>query len=523
VEKLRPQPEQKFFGDYIPEKFSLIEEKALEPYFSNVDKPVFAVTGLPPSIIGAIISRHSQSPDSMRRIFLNEFVGDIHQLTKEQKDQQKIEEFLEQKKAEELLRKNFVGFGHDSLAAAVPFVLGFDKVSQLSAKLIEDTRIGLSPIERSTRYGNFGSKIDGKYLYARSPLIMNSEEHAKLYEAEINANLDLYNELLEPVGEKYREKFPEASNWQIRRMTFDTVRVLLVAGNFTNIGVMVNGQAMENMIIKLRASELIEHQELGRMVEKEGAKVSAPMVERISQDFGQEAIEYRASLAKESRALADEHLLGIEPKRIKKRVALTHFDPEGENKVIAKILWPGCNLSDEQVFEAVRQLSVEDKKEIIRKYVGQRPDRRSKLGRAFEEATLSFEIVMRFGDWRDLQRNRILTPHWRVFNYQLGLDVGEDLYEFGFGQIIEERLNEIAEAHAIIAKDFPAEAQYMLAFGALVLYEITLNVRELGHIVELRTGPGVHGGYAVVASEMGKQGIEVYPLFRDVFQFANWR
>src|SRR5438105_11900421 len=38
-------------------------------------------------------------------------------------------------------------------------------ISQLAMKFIEDQRIGLEPIEKSTRYVNFGSKVGGRYLY----------------------------------------------------------------------------------------------------------------------------------------------------------------------------------------------------------------------------------------------------------------------------------------------------------------------------------------------------------------------
>lgn len=521
TEKLHPNQERQFFDDYVPEKFSREEIKTLEPFFTNVDEPVFVVKGLPSSIIGALIGRHSQTSGSMRRIFLDEFAGEVDKWVRLQKKGE-LAGYLNLEGANDLLERNFVTRGHDSLAAAVPLVVGFDGVSQNSAKIIEDVRIGASPIEQSSRYTNLVQMIEGLYLYARSPLIMNSG-HAESYEKEINANLVLFNELLEPVAEAYQRKYPDESDWKIKRRTFDAVRVLLVAGNLTRIGVLVNGQAAENMIVKLRASELVEHQEIGLRLEKEIAKVSPPLVARLDQDFGREAIGYRSGVRKEQGNLAEEFLGGIEPERIGKGSRLIAFDSEGENKVIARMLWEGCDLSNPQVLEAVRQLSFEEKQEIVRRYVGQRPDRKIKPGRAFEEATLSYEIVLRFAEWRDLQRNRILTPYWRTFNYRLGFEIGDDLQEFGFGPVIEERLEKLAQAHAIIARDFPVEAQYMIAFGTLVPYEITLNFRELVHIAELRTGPGAHDEYAWIASEMARQGKDAYPLFEPAFQFVNWR
>ncbi|OGV89997.1 hypothetical protein A2Z41_03180 [Microgenomates group bacterium RBG_19FT_COMBO_39_10] len=523
-EKLAIHPEGKFLADYIPERFTSKEEEVLNYFFSNLDQPIFIASQLPPSLVGALIARHSQSPHSMRRNFLEEFVVDLDDLhfRIEQSRQIGLEGALDLQAANALLEKNFVGFGHDSLAATIPLIVGFDRISQLAIKQIEDTRIGLSPVEKSTRYTDFGKKVDGRYLYARSPVIMASE-YGELYEREIDANLDLYSELLGPVAEDYRRKFSKASEWQIKRMTFDTVRVLLVAANFTNAGVLVNGQAAENLIIKLKASELGENQELGQLLEEEIRKISPPLVGRFEKDFGQQAVEYRAGVTREAKLLAGEYLMGTESDEFKKGVVLRSYDLQGEDKVIAMILWPGCDLSNKQVLETVRQLSFEDKEAIVRRYVGQRLDRRIKPGRAFEEAILSYGIVMRFAEWRDLQRNRMLTPHWRIFNCRLGFDIGEDLEEFGYGGIIRERLEELAQAQVVIARDFPIEAQYLVPFGTLIPYEITLNFRELVYIAELRTGTGVHEGYARIASEMARSGKEAYPLLSSAFQFVNWR
>ena len=525
MERLPPNPEFKFFADYIPERFTPEEEKILEPFFSNVDKPIYIASGLPEEMSGALIARQSQSDNSMRRIFLDEFVTDQRMARLWSELQNALggkESFLDLERARTLFEKHFVGFGHDSLAAPVPLIIGIHGVSQLGAKGIEDTRIGLSPIERSTRFGFFGKKIDGKYLYARSPVIMSSP-YAELYEKSIDGALDLYAELQEPVREAYRKKFPHLKEDKIKRMTFDTTRVLLVAGNLTNLGAMINGQAAEHMIFKLKASELVEHQEIGQVLEEEIAKVTPALVQRIREDFGQRAIEYLANRQKEQEALAEKYLTGIEPKKIKKGPILTDWDPQGENKVIAKILWQGRNLSDHQVSKAASKLSLEDKVRIIDRYLGQRPDRRSKPGRALEEAILSFQIILRFAEWRDLQRNRILTPFWRRLDYSLGVDVGRDLQEFGFGEVVEERLNQLAEAHAIISKDYPVEAQYMVAFGTLMPYLITLNFRELVYIAELRTELGNHPGYARIAREMAEQGKDAYPLLGRALKFVHWR
>ena len=53
--------------------FTETERAALAPYFTNDDQPVFALTGLPETVKGALFARYSRSPKSLRRLFLDEF------------------------------------------------------------------------------------------------------------------------------------------------------------------------------------------------------------------------------------------------------------------------------------------------------------------------------------------------------------------------------------------------------------------------------------------------------------------
>ncbi|MEE8412351.1 MAG: thymidylate synthase, partial [Acidobacteriota bacterium] len=55
------------------ERFTAKECAALEPYFTNVDRSVFALINLPEVVKGALFARYSRSAKSLRRLFLDEF------------------------------------------------------------------------------------------------------------------------------------------------------------------------------------------------------------------------------------------------------------------------------------------------------------------------------------------------------------------------------------------------------------------------------------------------------------------
>src|SRR3989442_12594549 len=58
------------------ETFSVDERRLLAPYFTNLDAPVFALRNLPEVVKGALFARYSRSAKSLRRLFLDEFMGE---------------------------------------------------------------------------------------------------------------------------------------------------------------------------------------------------------------------------------------------------------------------------------------------------------------------------------------------------------------------------------------------------------------------------------------------------------------
>src|SRR5215467_12917600 len=57
------------------ETFTPEERAALSPHFTTLDGPVFALVNLPEVVKGALFARYSRSPKSLRRLFLDEFLG----------------------------------------------------------------------------------------------------------------------------------------------------------------------------------------------------------------------------------------------------------------------------------------------------------------------------------------------------------------------------------------------------------------------------------------------------------------
>ncbi|MEA2933168.1 MAG: hypothetical protein QOI56_1953, partial [Actinomycetota bacterium] len=62
---------------YVSEQWTDEEADVLRRYFTNLDGPVFALVNLPEVVKGALFARYSRTMKSLRRLFLDEFVGDL--------------------------------------------------------------------------------------------------------------------------------------------------------------------------------------------------------------------------------------------------------------------------------------------------------------------------------------------------------------------------------------------------------------------------------------------------------------
>ena len=90
---------------YLVEEFTASEEDVLRRYFTNLDKPVFALVNLPEVVKGALFARYSRSAKSLRRLFLDEFVGEL-----DIEGDQSVDATIGMKRAEDLYERIFVEY-----------------------------------------------------------------------------------------------------------------------------------------------------------------------------------------------------------------------------------------------------------------------------------------------------------------------------------------------------------------------------------------------------------------------------
>src|SRR2546428_11254043 len=148
---------------YAAERFSDPEQDVLRRYFPNLDQPVFALVNLPEVVKGALFARYSRSDKSLRRLFLDEFVGDLD-LTGDLT----VDATVGLRRAEELYERVFFEYGDDSVAQLGGVHLACEQASNLLTKILEWGRL-MAYLAQSTRYLAYDARLDGRYRYLRGP------------------------------------------------------------------------------------------------------------------------------------------------------------------------------------------------------------------------------------------------------------------------------------------------------------------------------------------------------------------
>lgn len=81
----------------------------LSPFFTNLDRPVYAPLIVSPELVGALCSRASRASDDLRRVFYDEFL--VPFLNPERDKKETAESWEEKRRYAESLRA-FIAFSH---------------------------------------------------------------------------------------------------------------------------------------------------------------------------------------------------------------------------------------------------------------------------------------------------------------------------------------------------------------------------------------------------------------------------
>lgn len=490
--------------DASPDEFTADERRRLAPYVTNLDGPVFALTGLPEVVKGALFARYSRSPKSLRRLLLDEFLADA-----EAAPAAPAAADVGEERADALYGRVLSDYGDDSVAQLGGAHIAVENASNVLTKVLEWGRMA-SYLEQSTRYISYAERVDGEFRYHRPAELLADPELADAYTEVLDDAFVTYGGLIPSVTEHVDAHMPHqrgmpapARDRAVRARALDLLRGMLPAATNANVGIFASGQAYEAMVVRMAAHPLPEARECARRMLTELRKVIPAFLTRADRpDRGIAQGRYLATLDITAADLARSISPPYRHDPPGASVRLVDFDPDGELRVLAQAVWPftGGRLAEARAW--VGGLSHEERERHLRRWAGEREDRRWRPGRALESTTYTFEIVCDYGAYRDLQRHRMLTLLAQPLGPDLGYDVPVEVARAGAGDEYARVQDASADLARRIGREHLALVPYAVTLAHRIRFVMTMNAREAMHLIELRSQPQGHESYRWVAREM---------------------
>ncbi len=529
------------------EEFTDEEAAQLNAVVSNISGTVFSWKlgdKLTPEQAGSVLSRYSRTSLTGRRLFLKEFLPN-------------------KERGREFFESWLVDYGDDSIqemAGGIPLSCEF--VSNLAVKEIEDNRMG-SYIEKSSRYVFFDKKLpNGEYMFYKDPDILASrfaerylglmhslfESYTKhmekmvayikdknVFEAQsfrVGEKVIKASELNSDIEERYgisEDDLVKAYENAAKANALDLMRDYLPMATLTHVGISMNARSYENLVLKLRASQLAESRKIGNDVARELSKTIPSLIKRVDEKHGMEYVSFLSKRSSMSEEFVERIWGNSSSKRLENVMLIEYTGRESgnpnsdaETRLTAAILYRfGSSCSYQKALDKAKGLDPALREELIRAYVGERMNRRHKPGRAFENIEYLFGLVGRVGIYRDIQRHRIGTQERQDFTVKLGFKTRDEFKDIGIAEDYTAKMEEVIELFGELHRILPRQSQYVVTYGFNTGWYYRMNARQLFHLCELRSAPGGHPDYRTLVQEMFYKVSEVHPCVTQHMSFMN--
>ena len=510
------------------------EKSILGPYLTDVEAKVFSLKNLNPEVIGAALARYSRAPTGFKETVAREFLNP--------------DGTPNDVKGSEMIDRVVNKFGDESVAELAVAPLCIEEISNLMTKIIEDCRIGGSPIEESTRYVLYDQQREGRWRYV-CPANIRESGLKDAFVQTMDFIFETYASMVEPMQELFRKRLPaeqfqievernggsQKAGWNeladdherkahriaygftMRSAACDVIRCILPAATQANLGLVGNGRFYSALISKLLSQNLREAEDLaGKIREALDSQIPTFIKRAAKQD-------YRMQIDRAMQSLCDGLFQGVAIESSPEVVLLTDRDEDYKINMLASMIFPYVQHSTEQIRGIVRALPEDKRQEILSAYTGNRQSKRDRPGRALEYGyPINFDIVAGFAEYRDLQRHRMLTQQRQNMGVLLGYSIPDEIQQIGKGEAVQECFERAESLYRdLIKAGMRDEAQYVSLFNHFIRWNMGMNLRELGHFTELRTQQAGHPKYRRVCQTMSKLYLQRHPEMAEVLKFVD--
>lgn len=364
---------------------------------------------------------------------------------------------LAEKGAENFMSKFYVGYGHKSIGDMASITVFIEGVSMLAAKAIQDSRL-YNGQEASTRYIDFAKQafIDPVGTPA-SHTLLESMRTFYLH------GLEVLPPFLKTKYEKAESEPQGVYDKAILARAFDIMRSFLPASASTNLAWHGPVRVIGDRIPILRHHPLLEVRNIAHALE-------AALLKSHPNSFSNKRYES-----------TEEYLEHAIP-------ALMYWHAKSPNT---------CTLTR----DTVDREYLHQYREVLKN----RPSK-TELPKMLDDAgEISFEYILDFGSYRDIQRHRAVSQRLPLLTTEFGFEqwyLDEMPTELRIEA--EKEVRRIAADITSLAQS-PEISQYYTPMGFLTANRITGSLPALTYLLELRSGSTVHPTLRALAQKMARQ------------------
>ena len=434
---------------------------------------------LSPETIAVAFAKTSRSPESFRV----------------------IADGLSDEKSARFHEKWVIGYGHASVAEHAILHIAIENVSRLAVECIESNRLA-SYTEKSTRYQKWDT--DAFYIPPElegHPLLGTYVGTCKLLFKTYIESLPPMRTLVERQSPRTNGESEEAFDRRIRSQYVDSCRFLLPAASLANLGMTVNARVLEHAISKMLSHPLAEVRQIGEQV-RLVAQAEVPTLLKYA-EVNPYLVKTRQDLSYNlGKVIDEEH---------KDWCKLLDFDPDGENKVLAAVLYRFGEMSYTDALQAVRNASSVERMNLAGILLGNTGGHDSPL-RELEHTSYTFELILDQGGYGEFKRHRMMTQTPQILSARLGYAVPRQFGDAGLDLPFRFAMDTAAQAYKELADWNPQMAAYLVPNGFYRRVLFTMNLREAFAFCQLRSAHNAHYSMRRVAERIAQQISSVHPL-----------
>jgi len=485
-------------------------------FVKDSQREIFGISGISPEILAVGFAKYSRSQDPIKVT--------LGSITKES--------------SSKFHNKWVLGYGDASVADMAMVSISFENVSILASKEIEDTRIA-SFQEKSTRYVPFYSVyIPSEISDEESEIYKNTVDHLMASYNKVKEEMITYYSKIYPKPEEMSEKLYKA---RLQARALDIARYLLPTGTVTNFGMIASARSIRYLVSKLKVSKLQEVRQIAVELEKAATeKGYSPYDSLEMSDESRELLgalketaptlvkhtEPRIYLTKLEEAVKKfvvDNELFKEGNPFSKLKIDIEFLPEETNldpvlDVISCLVYKYSGVSISRFYGIKRRLEALERTKLVEflKSVNELRGKYDQPDRAFEvNSGYIFDTCMDYGAYRDLQRHRMCTQISMPLDTELGYSTPRDISNTTEGI---KTYNETMDFAKEVIDKLPKEiGTYLIPLGFNKRTLFKMNLRELIHIVNLRTKTGGHFSYRNICYKMYHEFVLKHPELDCLF------